>query len=79
MKRYKMENGVFTAPPQGCVCADGRVVSNFAGRVQHDVAFAAANGYFPIREAEEAKGELLEESTLRMRTYTLKNGEWVLE
>lgn len=79
MNRYKMKNGVFKAPPQGGVCVDGRVVSNFAGRVRHDAAFAAANGYYPIREVEETEGELLEESAPRERKYILKNGEWVLE
>ena len=78
MKRYKMKNGTFVAPPQGGVCADGRVISNFAGRVQHDAAFAAENGYFPIRSVEETE-ELLEQSDPRARTYSLKNGEWVLE
>ena len=78
MNRYKMKNGVFVSPPLGGVSVDGKVVSNFAGRVRHDEAFAKENGYYPIKEVEETE-ELLEQSDKRERTYSLKNGEWVLE
>lgn len=79
MKRYKMINGVFVAPPKGGVSVEGRVISNFAGRVQNDAAFAAANGYYPVRVVELATEELLEDHPEREATYSLKNGEWVFE
>ena len=45
MMLYKLVNGTPVAPPKNGVSADGRAISNFLGRVQHDAAFAKANGY----------------------------------
>ena len=79
MNRYMMKNGEFFFPPSEGVTADGRAVSNFGGRVRHDAAFAAENGYFPISEKKEEQDELLEGSTPKESVYILKNGEWVAE
>ena len=79
MNRYMMKNGVFVFPPSDGVTANGRAVSNFAGRVRHDAVFAAENGYFPIRENVKEEDELLENHTPRDIVYTLKGGEWVPE
>ncbi len=54
MMLYKLVNGTPVAPPQNGVSADGRVISNFSGRVLHDMAFAKANGYSFNPEEEEA-------------------------
>lgn len=79
MNRYTMKNGVFFFPPSDGVTANGRAVSNFGGRVRYDAAFAAENGYFPIKESEEGQDELLEGNTPKESVYVLKNGEWVSE
>ncbi len=79
MNRYMMQNGVFVFPPSGGVTANGRAVSNFGGRVRHDAAFAAENGYFPIKETRKEEDEPLEEQAPRECTYTLQGGEWVIE
>ena len=55
MMLYKLVNGTPVAPPQNGVSADGRVISNFSGRVLHDMAFAKANGYSFNPEEEEVE------------------------
>lgn len=83
MKRYRIENGVPILPPRGAVTVDGRVVSNFAGRIERDASFAAAHGYYPIKEEtafSNTEGELLEggeEAAEITVTYALINGAWV--
>ena len=83
MKRYRVENGVPVAPPAGAVTVEGRVVSNFAGRVARDAGFAAAHGYYPIKEEgipERIEAELLEgeeEEGAPTATYLLVGGMWV--
>lgn len=47
MKRYREKGGCLLLPPQSAVDARGHAVSNFAARIEHDEAFAIANGYFP--------------------------------
>lgn len=83
MKRYRIVNGVPVLPPQSAVTVTGRVLSNFAGRVACDAAFAAAHGYYPLKE--EATGvmpesDLLEEDlreAAATAVYTLIGGAWV--
>ena len=83
MKRYRIVNGVPVLPPQDAVSLGGRVLSNFALRVEHDAAFAAAHGYYPIKEQPvltDEERELLEgEERLAAATatYTLVEGAWV--
>ncbi|MBE6604200.1 MAG: hypothetical protein E7639_00655 [Ruminococcaceae bacterium] len=83
MKRYRIENGIPILPPCGAVTVDGRVVSNFAGRIARDAVFAAAHGYYPIKEElapEGSEAELLEgegEVDVATVTYSLINGAWV--
>lgn len=82
MKRYRIENGVPISPPSGAVTVEGRVVSNFAGRIARDASFAIAHGYYPIKEeaaVEETEAELLEqeEPANITVTYSLVNGAWV--
>lgn len=79
MELYKLKNGAFVAPPRGGVSVKGRAISNFSGRVEFDTAFAAENGYYPIKESSAGKGELLEGEFIKEVNYTLKEGAWVCE
>ncbi|MBQ9802329.1 MAG: hypothetical protein IJW51_04595 [Clostridia bacterium] len=80
MERFRINNGAPVAPPAGGVTASGRAVSNFAGRVRADAAFAAQNGYYPIVETAHAPQELLEGTTLpHDPSYTLVDEAWVRE
>lgn len=80
MKNYKKINGSLVSPSSGGVTADGRVISNFAGRISHDPAFAEANGYYPIAESEGENVDLLEEEEGDVTLdYVLQGGAWVLK
>lgn len=75
MKRYRIIDGTPVLPPKNAVDSEGRVISNFAGRVFGDAAFAARHGYYPL--AERASEDMPLESETVMPVYTLKNEEWV--
>lgn len=75
MKRYRIIDGTPVLPPKNAVDNEGRVTSNFAGRIFSDAAFAAAHGYYPLAE-EEVEDTPLEGETL-MPVYSLQNEEWV--
>ena len=75
MKRYRIMDGTPVLPPKNTVDKVGNVISNFAGRVFRDAAFAAEYGYYPLA-AEMPSEELLEGETA-MPTYSLQNGKWV--
>lgn len=81
MKRYCIVNGVPVLPPCDAVSADGRVLSNFAVRVEHDAAFAAAHGYYPIKEEAIPGAEELLEAEERFAaataSYELRENMWV--
>ena len=79
MQRYIIKNNAPVSPPVCGVTAKGRVISNFAGRVKNDAAFAAENGYYPLAK-REVGGDLLEGNELCGRgTYVLVAGEWVFK
>lgn len=80
MERYIIKNNVPIAPPRCGVTANGRVVSNFAARIQSDESFAVVNGYYPLSATPMPDVEFLEEGELAGEgKYVLKDGEWVYE
>ncbi len=79
MERYIIKNNAPVSPPACGVTKEGRIISNFARRVQSDARFAAENGYYPLAEIAPTE-ELLEESEIGGEgKYVLKDGEWVFE
>ena len=75
MKRYREKGGCLLPPPQSAVDARGHAVSNFAARIEHDEAFAIANGYFPCG-AGVALVLPAEDENLR---YVTVEGLWQIE
>lgn len=75
MKRYRIIDGTPVLPPKNAVDSEGCVISNFAGRIFGDAAFAERHGYYPLAEREA--GDMPLESETAMPVYSLQNGEWV--
>ena len=73
MKRYRIIDGIPVPPPKNGVDKNGNVISNFAGRIENDTAFAAQNGYYPMAPMPE--GELLELEKAPP-VFVLQDGQW---
>ena len=78
MSRYIIKNNAPVPPPASGVSVEGRVISNFAKRIENDAVFAAENGYYPLAELPSLE-ELLEEAPCGEGRYVLVQGKWVFE